>query len=59
MKLQDYKTWELVEELGKREGVETIVSPNPDSYYAISVLTNGSMTTNSDSGPATILIVID
>lgn len=47
MELKDYATYQLVEELKKREGVETTVA---DPYEDVEVRANG---------PANILVVID
>ena len=47
MKLKDYKTCELVEELKMREGVE-VVDAEPHTDEVITV-----------SGPACVLVVID
>ena len=47
MELKDVKTYELVEELKKREGVE-VKTAEPHKVMAVSV-----------NGPAVVLIVVD
>lgn len=57
MDLSNVPTCELVEELKKREGVNTLVA-NPNMMYEVHVDDeNGSY--EEDEGPAIILIVTD
>jgi general stress protein 26 len=67
--LKDVPTCELFEELKKREGVETLVCPDPSWDYFIAVEPHVELANDeshgvfnelwSDTGPAAILVVID
>lgn len=59
---------ELFEELKKREGVETLVCPDPSWEYYVETISNCERSPYDDlsdedsrmgTGPATILVVID
>lgn len=62
MNISDFKTYELVEELKKREGIAPILVGPHDPYY-IEVGKDRENKYNSmpdaETGPATILVVID
>lgn len=58
--LADISTRDLVDELSKREGVNQIICPDPDSAYCIAIDQPGpEINATPGKGPARILVVID